>query len=127
MDKAGPLIKRKKSVAFTNTNRFGIFADVLNFQFQGGGHDGHLLNLASRFSGELGMPYLSVLQQLEDLRLAEWSEVTPPAPPPNAKNKTAMETEPTVYVNYNPGPTNKSRHMHGDPIYVPGTYTVRRI
>jgi len=70
------------------------------------------------------MPYLSVLQQLEDLRLAEWSEVTPPAPPPNLKSKTTLDAEPSMYVNYNPAPANKSRHIPEEPIYVPGTYTV---
>ncbi len=40
------------------------------FIFQAGGNDGYLLNLASRYSEDLGISYLDVLQQLEDLRLA---------------------------------------------------------
>jgi hypothetical protein len=85
-----------------------------------------LLNLASRYSEDLGVSYLDILQQLEDLRLAEWSEVTPPAPPPNSSSSSGSSNEPSsAYVNYNPAPKgSKSRFNNGESIYVPGTYTV---
>jgi hypothetical protein len=85
-----------------------------------------LLNLASRYSEDLGVSYLDILQQLEDLRLAEWSEVTPPAPPPNSNSSSGSSNEPSsAYVNYNPAPKgSKSRFNNGESIYVPGTYTV---
>ena len=65
-------------------------------------------------------------QQLEDLRLAEWSEVTPPAPPPSSSSTSKNSSEAgTAYVNYNPASNGtKSRYLKGDPLYAPGTYTV---
>lgn len=107
--------------------------------FQAGGNDGHLLNLASRYSDKLGIDYLSVLQQLEDIRLAEWSEVSPPAPPPtsasSSSTSSSKEAPPSSssmmmassYVNFNPAPKmTKPRIGSGadQQIYVPGTYRV---
>ena len=42
--------------------------------------DGYLVRLATRYSTELRTNYGDVLQQLEDLRLAEWSDHAPPPP-----------------------------------------------
>ena len=42
--------------------------------------DGYLVELATRYSTELRTNYSDVLQQLEDLRLAEWSDHAPPPP-----------------------------------------------
>ena len=42
--------------------------------------DGYLVEVATRYSTELRTNYGDVLQQLEDLRLAEWSDHAPPPP-----------------------------------------------
>ena len=84
--------------------------------------DGYLVGLATRYSTELRTNYGDVLQQLEDLRLAEWSDHAPP--PPLAPGTTTSNNEvslsrappPTSYVNY---PRNDN-----EPIYVPGSYLV---
>ena len=95
----------------------GIFPSFL----QSG--DGYLVGLATRYSTELRTNYGDVLQQLEDLRLAEWSDHAPP--PPLAPGTTTSNNEvslsrapppPTSYVNY---PRNDN-----EPIYVPGSYLV---
>ncbi len=67
--------------------------------------------------------------------IPEWSEVTPPAPPPTSASSSmaSMKNENVVsgtsYVNFNPAASKtsngtKSRFINGDSIYVPGTYTV---
>lgn len=49
--------------------------------FQNG--DSYLMALSARYAQDLGVtPLHEVLQQLEDLRLAEWSDHAPPPPPP---------------------------------------------
>jgi len=82
--------------------------------------DGYLVGLATRYSTELRTNYGDVLQQLEDLRLAEWSDHAPPPPlaPGTTSNHSGNEVNhirpTTSYVNY---PRNDN-----EPIYVPGSY-----
>jgi len=82
--------------------------------------DGYLVGLATRYSTELRTNYGDVLQQLEDLRLAEWSDHAPPPPlapgtTSNHSNEPVNHIRPTTsYVNY---PRNDN-----EPIYVPGSY-----
>ena len=84
--------------------------------------DGYLVGLATRYSTELRTNYGDVLQQLEDLRLAEWSDHAPPPPlapgtTSNHSNEPVNHIRPTTsYVNY---PRNDN-----EPIYVPGSYLV---
>ena len=86
--------------------------------------DGYLVGLATRYSTELRTNYGDVLQQLEDLRLAEWSDHAPPPPLAPGTTSTASLTHSEVnnirpttsYVNY---PRNDN-----EPIYVPGSYLV---
>ena len=89
--------------------------------------DGYLVGLATRYSTELRTNYGDVLQQLEDLRLAEWSDHAPPPPLAPGTTSTASASimsrsevnniRPTTsYVNY---PRNDN-----EPIYVPGSYLV---
>ena len=128
-------------------NQWSLSSDTIDHQFtqflrffQAGGNDGHLLNLSSRYADKLGIDYLSVLQQLEDIRLAEWSEVSPPAPPPTSASSSSTSSSKEApssssslmmsssYVNYNPAPKmSKPRIGSGadQQIYVPGTYKVR--
>ena len=86
--------------------------------FQSG--DGYLVELATRYSTELRTNYGDVLQQLEDLRLAEWSDHAPP--PPLAPGTTSEARQQQSYVNYPSG----HRHPISDnePTYVPGSYLV---
>merc|ERR1719323_30346 len=82
--------------------------------------DGYLVGLATRYSTELRTNYSDVLQQLEDLRLAEWSDHAPPPPlapgttTSNSGNEVNHIRPTTSYVNY---PRNDN-----EPIYVPGSY-----
>ena len=90
--------------------------------------DSYLVELATRYSTELRTNYGDVLQQLEDLRLAEWSDHAPP--PPLAPGQTSAASTASImtsmasnhpprqsYVNYPSGQDN-------EPIYVPGSYLV---
>lgn len=87
--------------------------------------DGYLVGLATRYSTELRTNYGDVLQQLEDLRLAEWSDHAPPPPlAPGSTTTTSMMTSNAAiestrqsYVNYPSGHEN-------EPTYVPGSYLV---
>lgn len=88
--------------------------------------DGYLVGLASRYSAELRTNYGDVLQQLEDLRLAEWSDHAPP--PPLAPGAASAEVSHNsrrlqhhqAYVNY-PNPS-RNHGQTDEPIYVPGAY-----
>ena len=96
--------------------------------------DDCLLNLASSYASDLGAPYQEVLQQLEDLRLAEWSDRAPLTAPPQpgqqqqqpmrrsgALPPTPNTNEVRNYVNC---PTVVSSAAAEEPIYVPGQYQV---
>ena len=76
------------------------------------------MGLATRYSAELRTNYGDVLQQLEDLRLAEWSDHAPPPPLAPGTTSTASESR-TSYVNY-----PSSGQSTNEPIYVPGSYLV---
>merc|ERR1719323_1794713 len=78
--------------------------------------DGYLVGLATRYSAELRTNYGDVLQQLEDLRLAEWSDHAPPPPLAPGTTSTASDSR-TSYVNY-----PSSGQSTNEPIYVPGSY-----
>lgn len=82
---------------------------------------------------ELGTRHQDVLQQLEDLRLAEWSDHAPPPPAaPNAKDHVEFAQH-RNYVNYpvqqQTQQMHRNRNNNGfhreEPIYVPGQYQVR--
>ena len=120
------------------------------FLFQNG--DNYLLNLASRYSLEIGTPYHEILQQLEDLRLAEWSDHAPPPPAvptssqlgnslnhftssSSQQKSQQQQKQPNVggassylpqrnYENY-PLRNGNNRNVDKEPIYVPGMYQVR--
>ena len=114
----------------------------LYFLFQnavGGGDSNYFLSLAARYAQELGSPYPEVLQQLEDLRLAEWSDHAPPVP--NVQRQQQQHQHPLQhpvpvrqevvqrdYVNYPKHPANPLTRIvrsAEEPIYVPGQYQVR--
>ncbi len=96
-----------------------------------------MVGLATRYSTELRTNYGDVLQQLEDLRLAEWSDHAPPpplAPSTSIMTSTASNNEaavgpsrglhlhqPQSYVNY----PSSSGHHDNEPTYVPGSFSVR--
>ena len=95
--------------------------------FQPGDSGSHLASLAVRLSDDFNTSFNDVLGQLEDLRLAEWSDQAPPPPslpplPPLPRQET-----PHTYANYPPPHrTKKSYSDCSDPIYHPGQYAVRR-
>ncbi len=101
--------------------------------------DDSLLSLASRYASALATPYQEVLQQLEDLRLAEWSDHAPPPPPPLNNSAAAAAAaaavaaaaagsgggQPNNYVNYPISRRGAVVIRQGEePIYVPGQYQV---
>ena len=68
-----------------------------------------------------------MLGQLEDLRLAEWSDQAPPPPslPPLPPLPHTRQSPPHTYANYPPQHrTKKSYSDSSDPIYQPGQYAV---
>ena len=77
----------------------------------------------------MGTSYHSVLQQLEDLRLAEWADQAPPPPThPGHRNQQQgpSNSSPHTYANY---PAQEERrggkgYSDTDPIYQPGQYAV---
>ena len=92
----------------------------------------------------MGTSYHSVLQQLEDLRLAEWSDQAPPPPshPGHRPSHTTVQSSSHTYANYPSTSTATStareeerragsghhQQTYGDsndPIYQPGQYAVR--
>lgn len=84
---------------------------------------------------DLGTLHHEVLQQLEDLRLAEWSDMAPPPPPvPAGRRGLPMGGHGPDhggirnYVNY-PGGVAGHRFAaaNEEPIYVPGAYQVSTI
>ena len=99
------------------------------FIFQSG--DGYLVGLATRYSTELRTNYSDVLQQLEDLRLAEWSDHAPPPPlaPGTTSSSTTTSELRTSYVNYPSAsrqPTAIDKYDN-ESFYVPGSYLVSLI
>ena len=115
-----------------NTNDYSNFS---TFFFQNG--DNYLFHLASRYAHELTAPYLDVLQQLEDLRLAEWSDHAPLAPPaPTQAATSANSARSSMFIqpqrNYVNFPsafvddrTIRARLNGDEPIYAPGQYQVK--
>lgn len=103
--------------SFLPTSNQACFSNLFLFlPFQSG--DGYLVGLATRYSAELRTNYGDVLQQLEDLRLAEWSDHAPPPPLAPGTTSTASDSR-TSYVNY-----PSSGQSTNEPIYVPGSYLV---
>jgi len=101
----------------------------------------YLASLAAQLSQEMGTSYHSVLQQLEDLRLAEWSDQAPPPPshPGHRPSHTTVQNSSHTYANYPSTSTSTStgreeerragsghhQQTYGDsndPIYQPGQY-----
>jgi len=90
----------------------------------------YLAGLAARYADELRTGFHEVLGQLEDLRLAEWSDHAPPPPThPSLPGRPNLHT----YANYpansmqNYPPTSmQSKQSYNtfesEPIYVPGAY-----
>ena len=89
--------------------------------FQSG--DGYLVGLATRYSTELRTNYGDVLQQLEDLRLAEWSDHAPPPPLAPGTTSTSSDSR-TSYVNYPSSGQQDNTAHDNEPFYVPGSYLV---
>ena len=86
------------------------------------------MGLATRYSTELRTNYSDVLQQLEDLRLAEWSDHAPPPPlaPGTTSSSTTTSELRTSYVNYPSAsrqPTAIDKYDN-ESFYVPGSYLV---
>ena len=109
--------------------------------------DGYLVELATRYSTELRTNYGDVLQQLEDLRLAEWSDHAPPPPlaPGHNGQQSCSSTASTASIMTSMASNNPSSSDHlratggqlprqsyvnyprgqdNEPIYVPGSYLV---
>ena len=127
--------------------RLIILTEVLTFQFfQNGDSGSYLASLAAQLSQEMGTSYHSVLQQLEDLRLAEWSDQAPPPPshPGHRPSHTTVQNSSHTYANYPSTSTATSmstareeerrtgsghhQQTYGDsndPIYQPGQYAGR--
>ena len=81
----------------------------------------------------MGTSYHSVLQQLEDLRLAEWSDQAPPPPSHPGHRPTHTTTNSThTYANYPSreeerrprASSSQQSYNDSDPIYQPGQYAV---
>jgi len=91
----------------------------------------YLASLAAQLSQEMGTSYHSVLQQLEDLRLAEWSDQAPPPPSHPGHRPTHTTTNSThTYANYPSreeerrprASSSQQSYNDSDPIYQPGQY-----
>ena len=124
-----------------------LLTEVSTFQFfQNGDSGSYLASLAAQLSQEMGTSYHSVLQQLEDLRLAEWSDQAPPPPshPGHRPSHTTVQSSSHTYANYPSTATSTSttreeerrtgsghhQQTYGDsndPIYQPGQYAVRNL
>ena len=72
--------------------------------FQNG--DSYLVHLAARYSMDLGTLQHEVLQQLEDLRLAEWSDRAPPPPsvPTPSQGAQQQKQQNHLMINSHLGP-----------------------
>ena len=109
----------------------GVNYSFLFSVFQNGDSN-YFLSLAARYSQELGSSYSEVLQQLEDLRLAEWSDHAPPVPSLQQlqNRQRPPQHQQQNYVNYPNEPATRVAvslpHLssNGEPIYVPGQYQV---
>ena len=102
--------------------------------FQNGDSGSYLASLAAQLSQEMGTSYHSVLQQLEDLRLAEWSDQAPPPPshPGHRPTHTTTNNSTHTYANYPSreeerrpkASSSQQTYNDSDPIYQPGQYAV---
>lgn len=101
---------------------FAIFKFGFLFSLQKG--DSYLMGLSARYAQELGTSIHQVLQQLEDLRLAEWSDHAPPPPsvPNGHSSHYFVNPVDRTYVNM---ANNRGGNHSLEPIYVPGQYQVR--
>eukprot|EP00095_Tigriopus_kingsejongensis_P009329 maker-scaffold247_size239117-snap-gene-0.10 protein:Tk09329 transcript:maker-scaffold247_size239117-snap-gene-0.10-mRNA-1 annotation:"hypothetical protein TcasGA2_TC000422" len=79
------------------------------------------MGLSARYAQELGTSLHEVLEQLEDLRLAEWSDHTPPVPsvPNGHASHQLVNPRDRTYVNL--GSSNNGNSSL-DPVYIPGQY-----
>ena len=103
-----------------------------SYFFQSG--DSYLVGLATRYSTELRTNYSDVLQQLEDLRLAEWSDHAPPpplAPGLTTHAMTSLRMSSIESAGSNPDPQRQcyvnypsASGQDNEPTYVPGSYLV---
>jgi len=88
----------------------------------------YLASLAARLAEELSSSFNDVLGQLEDLRLAEWSDQAPPPPSdPSSARPQQKPGSPHNYANYpctnSPqGRPPKKCYSDSEPIYHPGQY-----
>ena len=130
---------------FISIKNNDIFSLSLSFQSA----DGYLVELATRYSTELRTNYGDVLQQLEDLRLAEWSDHAPPPPlaPGHNGQQSCSSTASTASIMTSMASNNPSsdhlratggqpprqsyvnypRGQDNEPIYVPGSYLVSQV
>ena len=90
-----------------------------------------MASLAARLAEELSSSFNEVLGQLEDLRLAEWSDQAPPPPSdPSSARPQQKPGSPHNYANYpctnspQGHPPPKKSYSDSEPIYHPGQYAV---
>lgn len=104
-----------------------VVVRFLTPSLQAGDSGSYLASLAAQLSLEMGTTYHAVLQQLEDLRLAEWADQAPP-PPSHPGHRTCHSTSssPHTYANYPAAPEERQQRQYSDtdPIYQPGQYAV---
>ena len=109
---------------------------------QAGDSGSHLASLAATLAEDFKTNFPDVLGQLEDLRLAEWSDQAPPPPslPPLPPAPRPGPPPPHTYANIRqhfpgqPGQlgqlgqhrARKSYSDSSEPIYHPGQYAVRQ-
>ena len=104
-----------------------VVVRFLTPSLQAGDSGSYLASLAAQLSQELGTTYHAVLQQLEDLRLAEWADQAPPPPsPPGHRASHSTTSSPHTYANYPAAPEEHQPRQYSDtdPIYQPGQYAV---
>ena len=96
--------------------------------FQAGDSSSHLASLAAILSEDFKTNFNDVLGQLEDLRLAEWSDQAPPPPSLPPLPPLPRPSPPHTYANFPSnnaaGRPRKSYSDSSEPIYHPGQYAV---
>jgi len=98
----------------------GISLSTHPYTQSSGDSSGYLASLAATLADELRTTFQDVLSQLEDLRLAEWSDQAPP-PPSNPRHGAGMQRS-CVNHNYANYPQSGRSFSESEPIYQPGAY-----
>ena len=86
--------------------------------------DSYLVHLAARYSMDLGTLHHEVLQQLEDLRLAEWSDRAPPPPSaPNQQQQHKQKQQNHLMINSHLGPRyGLSQYLVSAELFLSNTF-----